>query len=125
MRSGKVILRLDEDDGAPIARPEPVSLGSSEEIIEGYGKIIISAREKLGLPIAVVAERLKEKESYLHAIEHERLNPTIEVAKKLEKELGIKLIEKVSSSMAPSTSKSQSKFQPPTLGDMVDFKKKK
>jgi putative transcription factor len=125
MRSGKIILRLDEDDGAPLARPAPVSLGSSEEIIEGYGKIIIAAREKVGLPIAVVAERIKEKESYLHAIEHERLSPTMEVARKLEKELGIKLIEKVSSAMAPSTSASSSKFQPITLADMVETKKKK
>jgi ribosome-binding protein aMBF1 (putative translation factor) len=49
----------------------------------------------------------------------------MEVARKLEKELGIKLIEKVSSAMAPSTSASSSKFQPITLADMVETKKKK
>ncbi|MFH1784943.1 MAG: multiprotein-bridging factor 1 family protein [Candidatus Micrarchaeota archaeon] len=125
MKSGKVIMRLDEDDGLPIARPAPTNLGSNEEITEGYGRIIINAREKSGLPIAVVAERIKEKESYLHAIEHERLSPTMAVAKKLEKELGIKLIEKVSNTMAPSVSPSSKNFQPLTLGDMVDAKKKK
>ena len=68
MKSGKILMRLDEDDGVPLAAPAPTSLGPSEDIIEGYGKIIINAREKLGLPISVVAERIKEKESYLHAI---------------------------------------------------------
>lgn len=126
MGSGKVILRLDEDDGEPIVRPTATTLDSSEEIVEGYGRIIINAREKTGLPIAVVAERIKERESYLHAIEHERLAPTMEVAKKLEKELGIKLVEKVAGSMSPSLSKPSSKnFQPPTLGDIIEVKKKK
>ncbi|VVC03862.1 Helix-turn-helix [Candidatus Bilamarchaeum dharawalense] len=127
MRSGKILMRLDDDDeGEPIVRSIPTTMESSEEIVEGYGKIIIAAREKLGLPIAVVAERLKEKESYLHAIEHERLAPTMEVARKLEKELGIKLVEKVAGTMSPALSKPSSKnFQPPTLGDMIDAKKKK
>ncbi|MFH1521174.1 MAG: multiprotein-bridging factor 1 family protein [Candidatus Micrarchaeota archaeon] len=126
MRSGKVIMRLDEDDGEPIVRPITTHLDSNEEIIEGYGRIIINAREKSGLPIAVIAERIKEKESYIHAIEHERFVPTIEVAKKLEKELGIKLIEKIAGTMAPSISKPSSKnFQPSTLGDMIEAKKKK
>lgn len=124
MSSGKVIMRLDDDDGEPIVRP--TTLDSSEEILEGYGRIIINAREKSGLPIAVVAERIKERESYLHAIEHERLAPTMEVAKKLEKELGIKLIEKIAGTMAsPASKPSPKNFQPPTLGDMIEAKKKK
>lgn len=125
MGSGKVLMRLDEDD-EPIVRPVAAAMDSSEEIVEGYGRIIVAAREKKGLPIAVVAERLSERESYLHAIEHERLAPTLEVARKLEKELGIKLIEKVAGSMAASVASPASKgFQPPTLGDMVEPKKKK
>jgi ribosome-binding protein aMBF1 (putative translation factor) len=38
--------------------------------------------------------KIGEKENYLEAIEQERVKPTLATAKKLEKFLGIKLIEK-------------------------------
>jgi len=123
MRGGKVLHRFD-DEGAPLARPAAAStVESSEEITENYGKLIKAAREKSGLPLAVVAERTKEKESYLQAIEHERLMPTLEVARKLEKELGIRLVEKTQSVAGPAAS-GPKVFTPPTLADMVDTKKK-
>jgi|WetSurMetagenome_2_1015567.scaffolds.fasta_scaffold116917_2 putative transcription factor len=125
MRGGKVLHRFD-DAGASLASPAasaPSPMESSEEISENYGRLIKAAREKSGLPLAVVAERIKEMESYLHAIEHERLMPTIEVARKLEKELGIKLVEKSQSVPGPSAQGPKS-FTPPTLADMVDTKKK-
>ena len=123
MRSGKVLHRFEEDQPPPSDSPTIV-MESSEEIAEGYGRKIINARERLKLPISVVAERLKEKESYLHAIEHERLAPTLEVARKLEKELGIKLVEKVSASVTPS-GPAPKRFSEPTLADMLETKKKK
>jgi len=123
MRSGKIIHRFHEDQPKEIPQKRS-SVAPSEEIIVGYGKIIRSAREKAKLPISVVAERIREKESYLHAIENERLKPTLSVAKKLEKELNIKLIEKVEDSTAPSVPLS-GKFSEPTLGDMITSKKEK
>ncbi len=123
MRSGKILHRF-EDDQPPPQLQSGVVVEASEEIAEGYGRTIINARERLKLPISVVAERIKEKESYLHAIEHERLMPTIEVARKLEKELGIRLVEKVSATVSPA-GPAQKRFSEPTLADMVDAKKKK
>jgi uncharacterized protein (TIGR00270 family) len=123
MRTGKVLQRFDEG-GASVAKAAPTALESSEEIIEGYGKIIASAREKSGLPLAVIAERMRERESYLHAVEHERLMPTIEVARKLEKELRIRLVEKVADVSGPSAASPKS-YTPPTLADMIETKKKK
>lgn len=123
MRGGKVLHRFDEG-GAPIAKPPPSAVETSEEVVEGYGKLIKRAREKAGLPVAVVAERIKEKESYLAAIEQERFMPTLDVARKLEKELGIRLIEKVAGPVGGPTTKAGS-FSPPTLADMIDTKKKK
>jgi len=118
MRSGKIIHRFHEDEpGKPIAQSQP-SAEATEEIVEDYAKIIKGARQKAKLPVAVVAERIREKESYLHAIENGRLAPTLDVAKKLEKELGIKLIEKVEGS-AGATVASSAKFSEPTLGDML------
>lgn len=124
MRSGKVLHRFEEDQPPPSVAAGTIVMESAEEITEGYGRKIINARERLKLPLSVVAERLKEKESYLHAIEHERLMPTIEVARKLEKELGIKLVEKVSATVT-SSGPAQKRFSEPTLADMVDAKKKK
>ncbi|HSB46727.1 MAG TPA: multiprotein-bridging factor 1 family protein [Candidatus Bilamarchaeum sp.] len=124
MRSGKVLHRFDPDSPEAPQLPPPSAMETSEEIVEDYGRLIRSRREKLGLPLSVVAERLKEREPFLNAIENGRLAPTLEVARKLEKELGIKLVEKVQSSLTPSSSPSKS-FTPPTLGDMIETKKKK
>ncbi len=64
-----------------------------KEIVDNYGSLIRKAREKLGLPLNVLAERINEKESTLLRIEEEKTLPTDKIIKKLEKELGIKLTE--------------------------------
>jgi putative transcription factor len=127
MRSGKVIHRLDQDDGKPLVREKPPPRGMEEtrEIVEDYGRRIKNARDKAQLRMAVVAERIKEKESYLDAIENQRIMPTFEVAKKLEKELNIKLIEKVDTSSTASVDTRPAKFKEPTLADMLLAQKKK
>ena len=121
-RSGKVLQRFDDESKVPSSSVSTV-MESTEELTEGYGKIISNARERLKLPLSVVAERIREKESYLNAIEHERFVPTLEVARKLEHELKIRLVEKVSATVSPSSV--PSKFTPPTLADMLDSKPKK
>ncbi|MBU0532850.1 TIGR00270 family protein [Candidatus Micrarchaeota archaeon] len=118
MKSGKIIHKFYEDEPVEEA-PQPRSRATAtEEVVEGFAKIIKEGRQKLKLPLAVVAERISEKESYLQAIEGGRLTPTMEVAKKLEKELGVQLIEKAEKSIAPSRM-SSGRFTEPTLGDMV------
>jgi putative transcription factor len=120
MRSGKIIHRFYEDEPEKEVPQYRTPVQEAEEVVEDYAKRIKEARQKARLPIAVVAERISEKESYLQAIEGGRLTPTLDVAKKLEKELGIKLIEKGEASAAPSASApSKKKFSEPTLGDML------
>ncbi len=124
MKSGKIIHRFyDDEGGEAIPQQRASAMKSEEDIVEGYGKIIRNARERAKLPLSVIAERVKEKESYLNAIENERLKPTVAVAKKLEKELGIKLVEKVEQAIAPSAASSTKKFSEPTLGDLLEQKK--
>lgn len=123
-RGKKVLYYLEEREpgrGAPLEPRKKAE--ETEEIVEGYGKIIRKAREKMGLPVSVVAERINEMESYLERIEREAVAPTFPVARKLEKELGVKLIEKVSASVAPTVSGSK-KFSEPTLADMLESQKK-
>ncbi len=125
MKGGKILHRFD-DEPSPINPNATVttSTKSTEEIIEDYGKTILNAREKKGLTVVTLAEKIKEKETYIHGIEHERFSPSLEVARKLEKELKIKLVEKMSDVLSPSAPQSRS-FSTPTLADMVDKKKKR
>jgi putative transcription factor len=127
-RGKKILHRLEEDEEGQVVELRTAKRGpmdSDEEIVEGYGKIIRKAREKTSLKIAVIAEKINEKESYLDAIENERLRPTIAVARKLERELGIKLIEKVQEEQVSSTSTKAGKFSEPTLADALLTQKKK
>jgi putative transcription factor len=123
MKSGKIIHRFyEEGEQRPIIQQRPGAMDSGEEVVDGYGRIIKQARERAKIPISVVAERISEKESYLTAIENERLKPTVAVAKKLEKELGVKLLEKTESSIAPSAAAARKSFKEPTLEDMLEEK---
>jgi putative transcription factor len=127
MRSGKVLYRLNEEiegDAEPVLTKRG-PMEQSEEIVEGYGKKMRAARDKMGLKLAIVAEKINEKESYLDALETQRMFPTFEVAKKLERELGIKLIEKIANEMVSGSSVSKSRFSEPTLGDVLVTPKKK
>ena len=125
MKSGKLLHKFHEDEVEPtLELSRPSSFEGNEEIVEDCGKIIKTARDRTKLPLAVIAERIRERESYLDAIENGRLMPSIEVAKKLEKELGIKLIEKVQLSISP-TPPSSAKFSAPTLADMLSTKRKR
>ena len=62
-----------------------------EEVVEGYGEKIRKAREALGIPMKVLAERINEKESNLIRVENERTLPTEKLVLKLERELNINL----------------------------------
>ena len=128
MGSGKVLQRFHEDEaGAPVMEtPKQVLEMGGEDVVEDCAAVIRHARDRIGLPLSVVAERISEKESYLDAIENGRLMPSLAAARKLEKELGIKLIEKSGPSVAPSPAASPSgRFSAPTLADMLSQEKKK
>jgi putative transcription factor len=65
------------------------------DIVEDYAKRIREARERLGFTRAELARRVQEREVTLGKIETGRLMPTIDLAKRLEKVLKIKLLEPV------------------------------
>lgn len=116
----KVLYYLEEDEQKGGVRYAGTGRKAveTEEIIDDYGKIIRRAREKLGLPAQVLAEKIKESRSYMEKIEREEIKPTIATAKKLEKELGIKLIEKtVEAAPSPIIKKRHAE---PTLEDLLE-----
>ncbi|MBN2122190.1 TIGR00270 family protein [Candidatus Micrarchaeota archaeon] len=96
---GKIVLSLEEDaprkEFASAKRGVPKGLRLEQDLIEGYGKAVRRAREDRGEKIEELAKKINEKASYLDKIENESTRPPIETAKKLERELGIKILEKV------------------------------
>jgi len=124
MKGGKILhyFKDSDDSGQPLqampAKALPKNAATDEEIIENWGEVIRKARQKAGLTIEQLASRIMEKGNYMHAIESGRIMPTLETAKKIQKELKIILIEKPGS--GPSNVTSVKNFKEPTLEDMLE-----
>ncbi len=116
------LLRAPQPVRDPATRP--ARAGKLEmEVVDGYGAIIADARKKMGLSLEVLAERINEKHSFLERVEHEKTLPDGKLAHKLEKELGIKLLQEVSSGVAVNVKDGQGKGM--TLGDILEIQQKK
>ena len=62
------------------------------ELVEDYAQRIKSARERLGWSISMLAEKVKESVTTIKRIESGKLRPTIDLARRLEEVLKIKLL---------------------------------
>ncbi|MGC8662568.1 MAG: helix-turn-helix domain-containing protein [Candidatus Micrarchaeia archaeon] len=85
----KIDLSKQKEEKKAIKRNEE----EEKEVVEHYGGLIKKARERFGFSVGVLAERINEKESTMLRIEEEKMLPNDKIIKKLEKELGIKLLE--------------------------------
>ncbi len=94
---------------------------SKEEIVENYSSLVKSAREKRGMTQEQLAREILEKEFIIQRIEQGRMPPTIGLAKKLQRALGIQLITMVAQEKVELGSAKSSGF---TLGDLIKIKKK-
>lgn len=94
------------------------------ELVENFGDIIRAARLRMKLPLAVLAERLAEKESFLERVEAEKTHPSVELARHLEKELNVKLLEQSEGTLSAAL-ESKGNSGERTLGDVVEIQKKK
>ncbi len=95
-----------DSNAKPIAKPLPTMKKSPQNVYQepergemiqiirsDYPKIIRQARDKLGLKQADLAKKLAEKESVLHSLEIGKHEPSMPLARKLEKHLRISLVE--------------------------------
>ncbi len=99
--------------------PEPVY-----SFVDDFGKVVEDARLRKGWKQVELAKRLAIKESLLHKIETSDLEPSVDLARRIEKLLSVKILVEVPSDLSPmkSTSSSSSAL---TLGDLVKVRKRK
>jgi putative transcription factor len=95
---GKIIKSLEEPAGGVdvgektlVKRQRPAL--AEEDLVDDFASMIKSAREKTGVSRTDFAKRLAVKESELEKIESGRLKPDMKIVGKLERALGIKLLE--------------------------------
>lgn len=87
------------------------------ELIENYGEVMRKARERMKLPLKVLAEMLAEKETLLYRVETQHTVPTIELTRKLERALGIKLEQQSENTEKVRT---KPKKDEATLGEFIN-----
>lgn len=108
--------KKDEPKSFLPEKPEIVQV-----IVSDYGMRIKNKRDKMGLKQEELAKQLNERESLLHNIESGHFEPNIELARKFERFLGIKLVEEVTDDKPILV---KGKNQELTLGDMVKVRKR-
>ena len=114
---GKIVTKPKYVRRIPV-KPKQKEKEIIQVIVPEYSSLIREKREKMGLKQTEIAKFLSEKESIIHKMESGTYMPSIELAKKLEKQLGIKLIEE--KELEPQNIKASSSTY--TIGDMIKVK---
>lgn len=109
----KVIRRPGAGAATRITMQQPKE---EDKLVQDFGERMRKGREAMNLPLKVVAEMLNEKHSLLLRIEEQKTMPSVALTKKLERFLGIKLMEEKDIESTPS---GQGKGGKATLGDFI------
>ena len=114
---GKKVIR---DASVPIKtsklRSAPRAQHGELQLVDDYGARIRSGREAMKIPLKVLAEMLNEKETFLSRVEEQKTAPPEALVKKLEKALGIRLLEEPPAEAQESARRGKENA---TLGDFV------
>ncbi len=108
---------------ASASRPRPrseVEAAEALELVDNYGELIRKTRQRKGISVEDFAKKISEKESVVKKLEKEQFNPPMDLITKVQRELGIKLIDE-----APTSSSGTiltKPMSPRTLGDMIKIK---
>lgn len=95
------------------------------DLVEDFHEIIKKAREERGLTREELAKRLKEKESVIARIERGEMEPSLELARKLERALGIRIVERISEEEIEKLEEIRGGDLELTLGDVARIRKRK
>lgn len=126
-RYGEVVgFVSSRDKKKPALKPEEkedVSFDAGgDELIDNYPEVIRKKREMHELKQEDLAKLINEPASLIHRVETGRMEPSLEVARKLQKALGVRLLHKSDSGSIDSVKPTESDEL--TLGDMVVIKKR-
>ena len=95
-------------------------------VVPGYDRMIKEAREKAGMKQEEFSKKINEKESTIHNIESGRAEPSIKLARKIEKFFHIKLLEELTENeVSHSAIAKPSKSKELTVGDVIQIKTRK
>ncbi len=100
-------------------RRSDIEIAEATELVENYGSLIRRTRQRKGLTVEDFAKKLSEKESVIKKLEKEQLNPTMALIRKVERELGVTLIEEAEVGTGTVLTRPMG---PRTLGDMIKLK---
>ena len=118
---GKVIRRVEEF--IPKQKKVVETKEEKEEaIVKDYAQKIMMARQRSGLTQEDFAKNINVKLSVLRHLESGKMAPVLKLARRLEKELDIQLVEAQKTEKEEFTSDRTGEI---TLGDMIVIKKKK
>ncbi len=79
----------------PQRKRTSVTVEDSVEPIIDFGKAIKKRREEMGLSQEELANKLQEKKNLVAKIEREEIKPDKHTARKIEKFMGVRILEKV------------------------------
>ncbi|HVC58721.1 MAG TPA: multiprotein bridging factor aMBF1 [Candidatus Acidoferrales bacterium] len=114
-------IQKTEQKGKSFASTRPPR-EEDQRLVENFGTVIREARDRMHLPLKVLAEMIAEKETFLARVEHQSTMPSIALTKKLEKALNIKLIDMTSDTGGQN--RSSGNTEAPSLGDFIKRKGK-
>ena len=122
---GKIISILKQKEQKKDVKKEVVLEKPKEEefvmaIVPDYGTIIKNKREHLGITQEDFAKKINEKISLVHKIETNQFEPSVGLARKIEKFLSVKLIEQ--EEVRPGTAL-KTKSDSLTIGDFIKLEK--
>ena len=115
-----IILPKNKKEDSRIPRKIPIE-NTVEIITTQYPKLIKDSRERLNLKQGELAQKISEKESVIQHLESGSLEPSFNLARKLERFLNIKLIEEYSEPSDKTINLADSSL---TIGDLIKMKKK-
>ncbi len=95
LRPAPVTARRTATTRSPARRGGVDKLAERYEVVPDYAERVRRARERLGLSQEELAIRVKERVNVIKRIEAGTLVPTVDLARRLEKVLGVKLLEPV------------------------------
>ncbi|MFH0979086.1 MAG: multiprotein bridging factor aMBF1 [Candidatus Woesearchaeota archaeon] len=114
---GKLLPNKPASLVVPSKKPERQREEPAQEIVVGnYAVLVKQAREALGLKQEEFANKISEKTSLIHNIESGRYQPPIELARKIERFLKIKLVEEYKENSNQAKPKAAEGL---TVGDLI------